>query len=380
MGEENCALLDKCLVVKETKKNKRLTRLVNCNNCDKAFHVYCCGWKELSENEVTEVESTFVCNKCNGFISAVADKIYEKMNYVLNAMKEEITQLRHSNVELKATVEKYKCSEVPVVADLKTLSTENLILTQSNDNGNNAEISKKQTATPTTTTTKTTTTTQKHDTKILYLCSIESQLSINDIQLILSDANIEVDDVAFNQPDKDFRTKKYVEINSLNAVKLFKFKFSFEKSNLNGTWFLRTSPPKSNGKNSYKNASNLRGFATHQQNSRSNSSYQPSYYKNANYNSTSRQAYSNNTHSNNNKNHSFKPITTQSQIHKNTQSNYQPGILYNTNRNISLDTNNIPYKLPNQSYANALTHNVPKTNSGSIIPFLENLVQSLRET
>jgi len=371
MGEENCALLDKCLVAKETKRNKRYTRLVNCNNCDKAFHVYCCGWKEMSENEVTEAESTFVCNKCNGFISAVADKIYEKMNSVLNAMRDEITQLRLSNVELKATVEKYKCSEETKVVDLKQLRTENLSLTVPNDEDNNIEIVKNQTAT---------TSAQKCDNKILYLCSIENQLSIDDIRLILSDANIEVDGAEFNQPDKDFRTKKFVEISFSNAVKLFKFKFSFEKSNLNGTWFLRTSPPKSNEKKSYNNSSNLRGFTTHQQNSRSNLSSQPSYHKNTYYNGITRQENANNLHSNNNKNHSFKHSTSQSQNHKNTQSNYQSGISYNTNRNISSYNNNMSYKLPNQSYANTLTHNVPKTNSGSIIPFLENLVQSLRET
>jgi len=384
MVEENCSLLDKCLVVKETKKHKRFTRVVNCNNCEKKFHAYCCGWETMSENEVNDAESTFVCIKCNRFISAVADKIYEKVDGILNAMKNEIAQLRQANVDLKATFEQVKNGTVDEATNIETVEDEELDLHKS-DSPNHLTSEKKQS------------TTEQYDNKILYLCSVESQLSVEDIRLILNDANIALDDLYFSQPDKDFKAKKYIEINSLNAVKLFKFKFSFEKSNLNGTWFLRTTPPKSKVQTS--NASNAQGFIKNSYSSNKNSrpfhnktavgtsaryNHMPlRFHSNNSNNKNINNSNNNNYYNNSRKNLSFQQQKTHSnalsnRINNSTQQYHHPFANYNANYFHQASPHTAD-NLHMPSYANAVTQNFTQ-KSNAIVPFLENLVQTLKET
>jgi len=101
MVEENCALSDNCIVMKEAKKQRRFTRQVSCNNCDKRFHAFCCGWEDMGEGDFNEAKGTFICNKCNIFISAVADKLFDKVNCIFTEMKENL--LPFSNTPLLKT-------------------------------------------------------------------------------------------------------------------------------------------------------------------------------------------------------------------------------------------------------------------------------------
>jgi len=393
MGEENCALLDKCLVVKETKKNKRLTRLVNCNNCDKAFHVYCCGWKELSENEVTEIESTFVCNKCSGFISAVADKIYEKINYELNAMREEITQLRLSNVELKATVEKYKC-KLPntthtVVANSGHDDTSNCVIIDKHtaDNGDRNSNDNKSdeiviTSDPDVDSdympvNKNT----KHNNKSLstsdntltyYLCSVENILTVDDVRIILMDANISLAGIKILEAKGNFKNKKFLVISSDESVKIFNFKLCFNDSKLNGTWFLRLTPPKLKShpmKNNYNEK------------------------KHINFTSVSKQDTYVNTRSKMPQNSQLHYMPQNSQMHYKKQNSQSTVKYHNFNQNRAPPINNAyqNQQLQNSTQTN-LHRNIPdyancfkNTNNGTlnknnVVSFLENLLHVAKKT
>ena len=53
-----------------------------------------------------------------------------------------------------------------------------------------------------------------------------------------------MDGIHFTQPDGNFKAKKYLQVNFNNPTHLFHFKNTFEKSYLNGCWFLTTKIPR----------------------------------------------------------------------------------------------------------------------------------------
>ena len=77
-----------------------------------------------------------------------------------------------------------------------------------------------------------------------FLCSIESVLNLEDIKLILTDAQISMHDIILENAVGSFKNKKYVIVHSESPVKLFHFRLAFQKSQLNGEWFLNRTPPK----------------------------------------------------------------------------------------------------------------------------------------
>jgi len=77
-----------------------------------------------------------------------------------------------------------------------------------------------------------------------YLCSVENVLSIDEVLLILADANIPTSGIQITEAEGSFKNKKFLVISSDESVKLFNFKLRFNESKLNGTWFLRITPPK----------------------------------------------------------------------------------------------------------------------------------------
>ena len=83
-----------------------------------------------------------------------------------------------------------------------------------------------------------------------YLCSVESVLSVTDILTILDDANVSHNGISFVEPNGDFRVKKFYTVKYDKPSNFFKLKISFNKSYLNGEWFLTAKPPKNIRKNS----------------------------------------------------------------------------------------------------------------------------------
>ena len=77
-----------------------------------------------------------------------------------------------------------------------------------------------------------------------FLCSIECELSLSDIEFIIKDANIPTADITFEETVGDFKRKKYIVIHSVDRIKIFNFRVAFMKSKLNGIWFLNKMPPK----------------------------------------------------------------------------------------------------------------------------------------
>ena len=90
-----------------------------------------------------------------------------------------------------------------------------------------------------------------------FLCSIESVLPIDSIKCILEEASVKMDGIHFTQPDGNFKAKKYLQVNFNNPTHLFHFKNTFEKSYLNGCWFLTTKIPRLRSKQLEEDKHNL---------------------------------------------------------------------------------------------------------------------------
>jgi len=252
MTKIDCSLSPNCGLSNEGKKDKNYTRLIECHICLKTWHAYCIGYHSLKESELSEKANTFVCNKCNFFVNAVSDvvaeKVYSKINDLFARFEIKLSnvestlseQMRNNinNITTQATINK----DPPTTnkETNKKVDSEDIhesILTHSDDHSiqltNNDTIETKT----------------KHKDALtdgcLYLCSIEKCLSISDISLILEDASIYLTNIDLLELEGNFKKKKYIKISCKQNVNLFKFKLSFEKSNLNGTWFLRSTPPRS---------------------------------------------------------------------------------------------------------------------------------------
>jgi len=78
----------------------------------------------------------------------------------------------------------------------------------------------------------------------IYMCGIETSLSIKDIKIILEDYSIHINKISFSEQEGIFKKKKYILISSNENVDFFKFKTSLLNSPLKNTWFLRDMPPK----------------------------------------------------------------------------------------------------------------------------------------
>jgi len=84
----------------------------------------------------------------------------------------------------------------------------------------------------------------KNTEKHLYLCGIETVLSINDVKIILEDYNVHLNTIELSNANGSFSKRKYINIHSSSMADIFKFKHSFSNSSLYNTWFLRETPPK----------------------------------------------------------------------------------------------------------------------------------------
>jgi len=76
-----------------------------------------------------------------------------------------------------------------------------------------------------------------------YLCSIDYDLKISEVKSILECNKISTENIGFSDVNSNFRKKKYIKLCSSKTTK-FNFKMQLENSNISGTWFYRTTPPR----------------------------------------------------------------------------------------------------------------------------------------
>jgi len=233
----------------DNKKDKHCTRLIECRLCLKSWHAFCVGYQLMNVNEFLEKSKTFVCNKCNFFIERVSDVVTDKLSTIIKSHFSELeTKLSTGNIAANnITMNDQQSTKIPdILTDEKpgdttsdSLNKTATSLTHSNDN----EIRTSQNIKLKT---KVSNSTEQEQNQInkLYLCSIEKDLSISDISFILNDAELDITGININETHGNFKNKKFVELDSTEKVKLFKFKLAFGKSSLHNTWFVRNTPPK----------------------------------------------------------------------------------------------------------------------------------------
>jgi len=252
MTRHVCCLSPNCGLSAENKKDNNFTRLVECRICLKSWHAFCVGYQTMEETEFSEKSATFACNKCNYFVNAVADVVTEKLSVIINNLQAKLEEkilsrplspLRNENNDIMTDVIKPVVKEI-IHSPLTEASTE---CSTVNATAAVAETrDKKSNVQPT-----------ENLHGKLFLCSVEKSLTLNDIRLILEDAEIDVNHISFCENIGNFKSKKFITVEAEQNVQLFKFKLAFNKSGLNGTWFLRASPPRNPIKLQSNNNTNL---------------------------------------------------------------------------------------------------------------------------
>jgi len=244
MVESKCSLSDNCHVVNEGKKQKRFIRLIDCRNCQRSFHTYCAGWQDKTEGQINEEVQLFVCDSCNNFLDAITERLGQKVSALLNSFRSEIHELlekslssnniKHTSNIIQPSAENDKSINAPLsnYSSNKNDTSDNICNSDTNNNKSEQTPIHED---------RTKAAVKKH---CYYLCSVETVLSVEDVKLILNDTGVNTEELEFNTPAGNFKSRKYLMITSSNTIKLFSFKLNFNKSSLNGTWFLRDTPPK----------------------------------------------------------------------------------------------------------------------------------------
>jgi len=222
-------------------------RIVSCNSpyCNFTCHVKCAGLAIKKQKDLETIY--FVCKKCEEFLKFSSTFITEKItaleNQVINRIDEikcdveklanrisaleQEQQLKVDTQKFDKLCEKVESLEIKIISEAKN-DIYKKAATQPNSN-ENPTVEKEPM--------------QTNNLKY-FLCSIETVLSISDINLILNDASVKTDGITLLEAEGDFRFKKYVVINFNSALSLFQFRTTFEKSNLHGIWFLTNKKPK----------------------------------------------------------------------------------------------------------------------------------------
>jgi len=265
MTKQDCSLIPNCGLTAENKKDKHYTRLIECRMCLKSWHAFCVGYHTLKEDEFNEQSKTFVCNKCNYFVHAVSDIVAEKVRI---QMQDLFAQLESKTAETydklstallgrkRNSIEEKEARIVTQPNEIKNGSTNNDVANISNTESPKINVANNSTTEILETNEDTDFVSNKlpsnkQDTisskteDNLYVCSIEKELTLNDVRLILEDAEVHVKNIELWEITGDFKRKRFIEVTSKEKIDLFKFKHSFSRSKLCGTWFLRSTPPRS---------------------------------------------------------------------------------------------------------------------------------------
>ena len=204
---------------------------------------------------------------------------------------------------------------------------------------------------------------------LYFLCSIEKALTIDDVKFILTDSDICTEELTFIMPESSFKSKKFLIVESSNKVKLLKFTVAFSKSHLNGTWFIRSTPPKGGQRIENENS----GFTNGTQQRKQNISY---HNKKGTFSDQFKNASSVNNlqnllplYNNNNKERQAHVQSNKMNFRSNNFfHNRNAGLLPTPQRinqhDYELSSNNDKFK----AYSKSATHN---NNQNNIVSFLE---------
>ena len=254
---EQCFLGDDCSIKNERKPTSRQTRIIKCRICSKAFHSLCINYHSKTEQEFVNAVPLFLCDNCFQLIHAISEQLHDKVSLPLvdvigklNTVTQELNEFKELKSNL--SVNKYVFARTQTVSDNTPINTQNLETdnkivdtttevdstnnnshkaTSSNiislpDNDTSANFSQIQSGYETK---------QTEAIQLKYfLCSIECELPLSDIEFIIKDANIPTADITFEETVGDFKRKKYIVIHSVDRIKIFNFRVAFMKSKLNG--------------------------------------------------------------------------------------------------------------------------------------------------
>lgn len=433
----NACSIEECVVAKESKTEKKAIRRLACKMCGRNFHAYCAGYENKTEKEFIEASDLFCCQKCNNFVNIVTENITFKFRDIIQNLTEQI-KTSIDNINFKCTcdcndnrndlINKSVSNTLSNIMNYSTANMTETIQASNEPNENcphniNESTFNKQDSTQTLpashfsesqrkvdcliqpsineSTNKTPAVIDKssHITQkqphILYLCSIEKDLSINDIKIILNDAGICLNDIEFFEPDGLFYRKRYLRLLSNQKVKLFKFKLAFEKCELIGTWFLRDSPPKHVQRHSETNY-NIRTHATNEQTKYNQASYadkiQTKQHQDGNFNHimpkpsgllpTPVTLATQNTRNIQNQNKNYRNLQKQNFI----QNKYQTNVNNQNKHQIHVNNQNkYQTHVNNQNefqnqYMNQDKIQNPKFKSKELVSFLEQALQWVRRS
>ena len=258
-----CSAGASCQLVNINKPSKKQSRIAQCRMCAKQFHSLCIGYDNKSENDFNKSTKIFSCDSCFALVDLVSEQIFVKVSKLFHDFKENIvtttnnnhcncgarlSQLHTSNA-IDASVYEDKDILYTMKHDIEQLKSQfdakpnaeytlpdednkQMIINNNKASGNNTVSDSNASANCSQKRTK------------YFLCSIETTLSIEDIEFILQDSKVDTTDIKLSEPLGNFTRKRYIEVSSENRTKLFKFKLAFTNSPLNGTWFINNVPPK----------------------------------------------------------------------------------------------------------------------------------------
>jgi len=378
--KDQCALKEQCAINEDRRAKKKYTRTLTCKLCLRDWHAYCSGYHTKSDNELSNIAKIFVCERCHYFTNTVADMVFDKVNTVIQALKSDLSasnlQILDKLRSIEENIAPQNNIEVDVNSESSLTQTENCIISESvpvvsNENTTNNTICRSVNEN-TATNSANKVDVGKDQILTYYLCGIECELSLDDIKFILEDEGISFENINVEFPKGNFRKKRFIVLTSKSNRRLFAFKRTFDKSSLVGTWFLRSTPPKSNAFLNKITSSDNNRFDSFRVNTNAHHDYAAVKncsnvtYKagqNVSNKAFSNKSYNNKTSNDFHKSRNIPPIN----MYKNTPLTNAPSYNY-WQRNTTKAVHNLSSSVS------------PPTNEDNMVPFLEKLLTLAKKT
>jgi len=371
----------KCLIDSITNKCDKQT--ISCNSpfCKRQFHIQCAGLKGKKVSNIY-----FLCTACNDYLvysnaplQSKLEKLEGQFSELSSSITNQILQLeKQFSADVKELNDKITTVENHCSANSLTVTELNKQLdslcnkTESQFSELNARInslentdindclhSNRQSNNAKTKTKSMSFSHENNEISKIFLCSIEVELSKDDVIKILELENISVENLTFEEQAGNFKRKYFLKVSATNVIDLFRFKTSLSQSNLSTTWFVRDSPPKS-PKETFNVAVKNDDHRHYERVPHNSNIMKPASNRNIKFNY------------NKNLTHSFNKVDRTVKY---------GSLKHNNNNNAPPNFNRGPFQphsnIQKPSYANvaANTH----STHGEIVPFLENLLMSIKQ-
>jgi len=376
---DQCALKEQCAINEERRAKKKYTRTLTCKLCLRDWHAYCSGYHTKSDNELSNIAKVFVCERCHYFTNTVADMVYDKVNTIIQALKTELSannslisdKLQYIEEKIsRANDNSFFANQKASNKNSESISSQDQTCALLNDTNTSASVVATTVNIDERVASNTNKIVDTDKDKILtyYLCGIECELAFDDIKFILEDEGLSVNNIDVEFPEGNFRKKRFIVLTSKSNRTLFAFKRAFDKCSLVGTWFLRSTPPKSNVHKINTDHSNN---AFHE--SKHNTAHDSFRVKNTRATYKTRQNIENKSSIQNsytNKNSNF------SRQKRNTP----PINLYKNTPLTNVPSNNYWQRNVTNAVSNLNDNSSQITSNESMVPFLEKLLVLARQT